>query len=103
MRLTKEEVRHIAGLSRIKLSPEEEEEFGKNLSSVLDYIKKLNELDTTGVEPLFKTISPAISTRPDEHRSDFVMDEKLDKSLIGQAPHSENRFIKVKSVISKNK
>ena len=39
--------------------------------------------------------------RADEHRKDFEMNEDLDEKLIGQAPHTENRFIKVRSVLNK--
>ena len=49
--LSKDEVRHIAKLSRLKLSEEEVEKFSKELTSILDYIDILNELDTENVEP----------------------------------------------------
>jgi hypothetical protein len=39
--------------------------------------------------------------RKDEYRGDFVMDDKLNELLIGQAPHKEERFLKVKSVLKK--
>ncbi|MBT3834816.1 Asp-tRNA(Asn)/Glu-tRNA(Gln) amidotransferase subunit GatC [Candidatus Peribacteria bacterium] len=49
--LSKKDVRHIAKLSRLKLSEEEVEKFSKELTSILDYIDILNELDTDNVEP----------------------------------------------------
>ena len=49
--LSKEEIQHLAELARIKLSDKEKEGLKKDLSSILDYINKLNEADTTGVEP----------------------------------------------------
>ncbi len=46
-----EKVRHIAHLARLKLSDEEIAHFGSQLSGILEYVDKLNEVDVTGVEP----------------------------------------------------
>jgi len=99
--LSDEDVRHIAQLARIKLTEKEREKFREELSSILDYVKKLNRLDTGNVEPLYQTTGIVNALRPDKHRKDFEMTEDLNKKLIGQAPHKENRFIKVKSVLKK--
>lgn len=100
--LTEKEVEHIANLTRIKLTGKEKEKFKKELSSILDYVNKLNELDTKKTEPLYQTTGIVNALRTDEHRKDFEMDENLNEKLIGQAPYSENRFIKVKSVFRKS-
>lgn len=52
MALTKEEVSWVAHLSRLEISDELAEKMAHQLSRVLDYIAKLNELDTDNVEPL---------------------------------------------------
>ena len=44
-------VRYVAHLARLDLSPEEEQKFGAQLGNVLGYIEKLNELDVSHVEP----------------------------------------------------
>src|SRR3989344_6196771 len=98
--LIESEIKHVAQLARIKITQKEEEKFRKDLSSILDYINKLNEVNTEGVEPLYQTTGLVNSMRPDEHRKDFVMDEDLNKKLISQAPEKEERFIKVKSVLN---
>ncbi len=98
--LTDKEVKHIAGLARIKISDEEEQSLKKDLSSTLEYIDQLNEIDTSNVEPLYQTTGLVDSFRSDEPREEFKMDENLNDKLIGQAPHKEDRFIKVKSVLS---
>jgi len=98
--LTEKEVKHIAGLARIKISEKEEKSLQKDLSSILEYIEKLNKVDTTGVEPLYQTTGLVDSFRSDEPRGEFKMDESLNEKLIGQAPHKEKRFVKVKSVLS---
>lgn len=100
--LTDKEVQHIAQLARIKLTEKEKDKFKKELSSILDFVKKLNELNVEGVEPLYQITGIVNALRPDEHRKDFEMSENLNEKLIGQAPHSQNRFIKVKSVLRKS-
>ncbi|MHC4418530.1 MAG: Asp-tRNA(Asn)/Glu-tRNA(Gln) amidotransferase subunit GatC, partial [Planctomycetota bacterium] len=51
-RIDKAQVRKVAKLSRLELSEAEVEEFTGQLSAILDYMEKMNELDTTDVEPL---------------------------------------------------
>src|SRR3989338_1104842 len=99
--LTDKEVRHIAQLARIKITEQEEKSLKKDLSSILGYIDKLNEVDTTGVEPLYQTTGLINSFREDEPRGEFKMDESLNEKLIGQAPHRQDRFIKVRSVLNR--
>ena len=99
--LTEKEVQHIAQLARIKLTKNEEGKFKKELSSILDFVKKLNKLDTENVGPLYQVTGIVNALRPDEYRKDFEMNESLNEKLIGQAPNSQNRFVKVKSVLKK--
>ncbi|KKS26073.1 MAG: Aspartyl/glutamyl-tRNA(Asn/Gln) amidotransferase subunit C, partial [Candidatus Yanofskybacteria bacterium GW2011_GWC2_41_9] len=73
----------------------------KDLSSILDYINKLNEVDTDNVEPLYQTAGLINSVRDDKDRNEFKMNDMLNEKLIGQAPHKENRFVKVKSVLKR--
>jgi aspartyl-tRNA(Asn)/glutamyl-tRNA(Gln) amidotransferase subunit C len=99
--LTDEELKHIAKLARIELSEAEEQRFKKDLTSVLGYIDKLSEVDTSNVEPLFQVTGLSNAFRPDEPRKDFEMSEKLNELLIGQAPGKQGRFIKVKGALKK--
>ncbi len=98
--LSDKEVKHIATLARIKIDEKEEKSLKKDLSSILEYIEKLNEVDTTGVEPLYQTTGLVNSFRTDEPRGEFKIDADLNEKLIGQAPHKENRFVKVKAVLA---
>ena len=100
--LTNEEVQHIAQLARIKLTEKEKNKFKEELSSILDFVKKLNELDTEKVEPLYQVTGIVNALRSDEYRKDFEMNEDLNEKLIGQAPSRQDRFIKVKSVLRKS-
>ncbi|SMB99594.1 aspartyl/glutamyl-tRNA(Asn/Gln) amidotransferase subunit C [Thermanaeromonas toyohensis ToBE] len=51
MPLSREEVEHVALLARLYLSEEEKEAYTKQLNAILEYMEKLNALDTEGVEP----------------------------------------------------
>ena len=94
-------IKHIASLARIKLTEREEERMKNELTSVLSYIEKLNEINTNGVEPLYQTTGLANSMREDEAFGDFRHGENLNKKLIGQAPEKQDNFVKVKSVLNK--
>ena len=99
--ITDTEIQHIAQLTRIKLADKEKDKFKKELSLILSYVNKLNELDTDKVEPIYQVTGLVNALRTDEHRKDFEMDENLNEKLIGQAPHRQDRFVKVKSVLKK--
>lgn len=51
MLISKSEVEHVAMLARLKLSADEKEAYTGQLNAILEYMDKLNALDTTGVEP----------------------------------------------------
>ena len=51
MKLTLEQVRHVAALARLSLTPEEEQRYQTQLSAVLEAVEQLRELDTTNVPP----------------------------------------------------
>ena len=92
-------IKRVANLARIKINEKEEEKLKKDLSSILVYIEKLNEVNTEKIEPLYQTTGLIDAFRSDESRKEFDMNKSLDEKLIGQAPHKENRFIKVKPVL----
>ena len=99
--ISKQEVQHIAKLARISLTPEEEEKFQKELSSILDYIKKLEQVDTSRVKPAFHSLDQTIglkgqfSIRQDKPKE---KDTELSKKLIDSAPQKQKSHIKVKSI-----
>lgn len=95
MAINSEEIKHIAELSRLKLSPEEEVKFGAQLSSVLDYIEQLNEVDTTKVEPTAQVSGLADVWRTDEVKA---WDEDEVKEALSQG-ELEGGQIKVKRVL----
>jgi aspartyl-tRNA(Asn)/glutamyl-tRNA(Gln) amidotransferase subunit C len=81
MALSLEEVRRIAALARLRLSPEEEETFRVQLSAILDHVAVLADLDVSGVEPMTHALAAeggvAPPLRPDEVRPGLSHDEAL--------------------------
>ena len=74
MRLTEKEVRHVATLARLELTPEEETTFGGQLSQILDFINTLNELDTSSVEPTSHALDITNVYRDDLEEGKFPAD-----------------------------
>jgi aspartyl-tRNA(Asn)/glutamyl-tRNA(Gln) amidotransferase subunit C len=66
MPATEIDVKYVAHLARLNLTPEEEQTFGAQLSHVLEYIEKLKELDVSQVEPTAHAVPLLNVTRPDE-------------------------------------
>ena len=93
--ITGKEVERIAGLARIKIMGKEK--LKGDLSRILDYVAKLNEIDTKSVEPLSQITGLVNSVRQDEFRGE-VGDKSL---LISQAPEKENNLVKVRAVLEK--
>lgn len=77
MKLDAAQVRHVAKLARLALSPEEETQYGAQLSQVLEAVEQLAAVDTTGVAPTVFAVSSVAHTRPDEARGELKVDEAL--------------------------
>ena len=88
------DVEHIAHLARLRLSQEEKEKFGAQLSSILTYVEKLNELDTSGVEPTSHVLAMANVLREDALRPSLPTDEAL-----LNAPDRTDDFYRVPKII----
>jgi aspartyl-tRNA(Asn)/glutamyl-tRNA(Gln) amidotransferase subunit C len=71
------DVKYVAHLARIALTPEEEQKLGAQLAQILAYIEKLKELDVANVEPTAHAIPLANVTRPDELRPSLPHEEAM--------------------------
>lgn len=71
------DVKYVAHLARLALSPEEEKQLGAQLGSILGYIEKLRELDVSQVEPTAHATPLVNVTRPDEIRPSLPHEEVL--------------------------
>jgi len=96
MELTKEEVRDIALLARIGVTDDEVSLYQKDMSSVLQYFEKLQEVDTEDVEEIGH-----ITGVTDVYRSDDVieMDDEGKELIMNNIPSKKDGYIKVKSVL----
>jgi aspartyl-tRNA(Asn)/glutamyl-tRNA(Gln) amidotransferase subunit C len=74
---TELDVKYVAHLARIHLTPEEETKFGAQLGQVLAYIEKLKELDVSQVEPTAHAVPLFNVTRPDEVRPSLSNEDAL--------------------------
>ena len=80
------QVEHIAELARLSITDEEKQMFLSQLSGILDYIDKLNEPDTSGVEPTSHVIALANVMRDDALRPSLCLEDAL-----GNAPDRTDR------------
>ena len=77
MSATEIDVKYVAHLARLALTPEEEQKLGAQLGHILGYIEKLKELDVTNVEPTAHAVPLVNVTRPDELRPSLSHDEAM--------------------------
>ncbi|MDK2877349.1 MAG: aspartyl-tRNA(Asn)/glutamyl-tRNA(Gln) amidotransferase subunit [Thermoanaerobacteraceae bacterium] len=94
MRITKETVEHVANLARLYLSEEEKAEMTEKLNSILDYMEKLNELDTSQVQPTAHVI-PIKNV----FREDRVWESLPLKETLKNAPDRDENFFRVPRII----
>ncbi len=87
-------VEHIAGLARLSLSVEEKNAMVADLSKILAYVEKLNELDISGIEPTFHVLDLVNVLREDKTRPSMVLNEAL-----SNAPDRAGNFYRVPKII----
>jgi aspartyl-tRNA(Asn)/glutamyl-tRNA(Gln) amidotransferase subunit C len=88
------EIEHIALLARLKLSESEKELFSKQVGSIIEYINKLNALDTTNVEPTAHVLPIKNVFREDKLRDSLPPDKALQN-----APERNDNFYRVPKII----
>jgi len=95
--ISKEQVEHIAKLARIELTEEEKERFTKELSSILDYFEKLNQVDSSKVLPLAQVTGLEMVMRDDyvEKNKNWEIKDKLLK----EAPSKKDNYFKVTKIL----
>jgi len=94
-KITTIEIEKLAKLARVGLTESEVELLAGEMSAVLEYVKQLDEVDVSGIEPTSQTTGLTNVMREDVAiRSEIDRDE-----LFSNTPDTENGFIKVKSVL----
>jgi aspartyl-tRNA(Asn)/glutamyl-tRNA(Gln) amidotransferase subunit C len=110
--ISKEEVKHIAKLARLGLTEKEIEKMQKELSSILDYIEKLKEVNISKIEPTSHSIEMENVMRIDESRKPAPYRNEVSgagskgraparrvQKLLELAPETKNGYLKVKSIL----
>ena len=96
MKISEETVDKLATLSRLEFNGKEKEEIIHDLNRMLDFVGKLNELDTTGVEPLVH-----MNDEKNILRNDVVKQTLSQKEALSNAPKKDLDYIKVPKVVEK--
>lgn len=92
--IDREQVKKVANLARLDITPEEEEQFTSQLNSILDYFDQLSELDTDNVEPTTRAIETSNITRSDQ------LEPFPDKQgLLDCAPEQEGDYFRVPKIM----
>jgi aspartyl-tRNA(Asn)/glutamyl-tRNA(Gln) amidotransferase subunit C len=94
MKLTLEEVTHIAELARLQLSEEELGRYAEQLSAILEYAARLQAIDTSGISPTDRVISAENVLRKDESHPGLSQGE-----LLENAPETEKGQFKVPPIL----
>jgi aspartyl-tRNA(Asn)/glutamyl-tRNA(Gln) amidotransferase subunit C len=108
MKITDKDVQYVAELANLELTPEESERMLRDMNSILGHIDKLNELDTTNVEPMTQVFQPTLSrSRKDGAPEHEVLREDELRPCLNRAevmkiaPKTDGVFFKVPKVIEK--
>ena len=99
MKITEQEVRYIADLANLNLSPEEIHRLAAEMDQILTYVDKLNEIDTSDVAPMAQVLyeaEPDATLRSDTERTTFPAEV-----AVGNAPLASAGYFKVPKVIER--
>jgi len=94
MSIDKDTVKHISKLARISLDEKKISSLSKDLSSIMKFIEKLNELNTDKTTPLTSIINASLKTREDE-----VKDGKIRDQILKNSPEKNEEFFVVPKVV----
>jgi len=92
--ISKEEVEHIAWLARIELSEKEKELFTEQFNKILDYFKKIDEVETEEIPPTYHVLDLV-----NVYREDKVSPSLPPEKILKNAPKKEKRFFKAPRIV----
>lgn len=93
-KITNAEVKHVARLAQLKLTPQEISKFQKQLAAILEYVSQLNQLNTQNIKPTSQITGLKNVFREDKSRPSLPPEE-----VLANAVEKEDQFFKVKSVL----
>ena len=94
MKITPAEVRRVAALARLALTAAEEDRLVRELDNILQHIAKLNEIDTSEIEPFTHGVKSV-----NAFRRDAATNPSRPEALLANAPDKDNTFFKVPKII----
>jgi len=97
MKLSRQEVEHIAELAKLGLTGEEVERYQDQLSSILDYVEMLTKLDTEDARPMAHVLPVSNVMREDHVRASFPRDE-----ILSNAPDTADGCFRVPLVLEES-
>ncbi len=98
MKITDKTVDEIAELAKLEFNGKDKEEIKEDLNNILEFVEKLQEINTDGVEPLIY-----MNEVEDELREDVVNYTVSQKEALKNAPDSDSDYFKVKKVLIKER
>ncbi|MCB0281167.1 MAG: Asp-tRNA(Asn)/Glu-tRNA(Gln) amidotransferase subunit GatC [Calditrichae bacterium] len=96
MSVTIQDLEKIANLARLKLNEEEKSKFLGQLNQILEYVEKLNEINTDGIEPLSHSLDLVNVLRKDIEQASLDRNKALEN-----APKKNDAFFRVPKVVTK--
>ncbi len=93
MKLSVEEVRHVAELAKLKLTDDEVKLYADQLSEILDYAERLQEIDTSTVAP-----TPYVLSLANVMRDDVAEEGLTNEEALMNSPDSDEGFFRVRAV-----
>ena len=90
MSITKDQIKHLAHLSRLELTDNELDSMQGDMEKILEFVAKIDELDLTGVEPLTQMSGSVDVTRTDEARNMITKEQALKN-----APDANSDYFRV--------
>ena len=94
MSIDKDTVKHISKLAKISVDEKKINNLSKDLSSIMKFIEKLNELNTDKTTPLTSIINASLKSRKDE-----IKDEKIRDQILKNSPEKNEEFFVVPKVV----
>ena len=94
MSLTRAQVQHVAMLARLALSPEEEERMREQLSSILEHVNRLQEVDTAAIPPTASVLDLRNVERPDVARPSLPPE-----AILANAPDRAGDQFRVRAIL----
>ena len=94
MKISEEEVRHVAKLSKLAFSDQETTAFASSLSKIVEMIELLNEVDTTGV-----AVTTTMADRKNVLRADVAEEGETREQLFKNVPQAQDNYIKVPAIL----